>query len=149
MNKMAASAKCEQCGKEFKSEHALKIHTGRLHGGKPAAKRGRKAAAPKAAPRAGGNICEVCGRSFGLPMHLARHMSAAHGRPGKRKAARRARVAPAARVARTARPAGRPQRQAGPDVSGLTVDQLLSLKSAVDERLAEIVQKMREAQVSV
>jgi hypothetical protein len=35
------------------------------------------------------------------------------------------------------------------DVSGLTVDQLLSLKSAVDGRLAEIVEKMRKAKLGV
>jgi len=35
------------------------------------------------------------------------------------------------------------------DVSGLTVEQLLSLKSVVDGRLAEIVGKMRKAKVRI
>jgi hypothetical protein len=38
---------------------------------------------------------------------------------------------------------------AGLDVSGLTVEQLLSLKTAVDGRLAEIVEKMRKAKVGI
>jgi len=35
------------------------------------------------------------------------------------------------------------------DVSALTVDQLLSLKAAVDGRLAEIVEKMRKAKIDI
>jgi hypothetical protein len=38
---------------------------------------------------------------------------------------------------------------AGVDVSALTVDQLLSLKTAVDAKLAQIVQKLHEAKVRI
>lgn len=83
--------KCEQCGKQFGSEHGLNIHVGRRHGGKAKAKHGRK----KAARRLGGR----------RPVGLA--------------------------------------------VLDLTIDQLLSLKGAVDCRLAEIGQKIRQAKVSI
>jgi uncharacterized C2H2 Zn-finger protein len=124
--------KCEQCGKEFKSEQGLKIHVGRQHGNKPKVKRGRRKTTPT-----GGVTCDVCGRTFRLPLHLGRHVSVAHGTGGKKKTARRLRRR------------GRRRMPAGLDVSGLTVDQLLSLKSAVDGRLAQIVQKLRKAKVGI
>lgn len=83
--------KCEQCGKQFGSEHGLNIHVGRRHGRKAKAKHGRK----NTARRLGG------------------------------------------------------RRPAGLDVSGLTIDQLLSLKGAVDGRLAEIGQMIRQAKVDI
>jgi hypothetical protein len=124
--------KCEQCDREFKNDLALKIHVGRLHSSKPKAKRGRKKAAP-----AGGITCKICGRSFKLPLHLGRHVSVAHRTGGKRK------------IARRLRRRGRRRMPAGLDVSGLTVEQLLSLKTAVDGRLGQIVQKLHEAKVRI
>jgi hypothetical protein len=110
----------------------LKIHVGRLHSSKPKAKRGRKKSAP-----AGGITCKICGRSFKLPLHLGRHVSVAHRTGGKKKTARRLRGL------------GRARMPAGLDVSGLTVEQLLSLKTAVDGRLGQIVQKLHEAKVRI
>ena len=126
---------CEQCGKELKNDLALKIHVGRMHKSKPQAKRGRKKAAP-----AGGTTCKICGRSFKLPLHLGRHMAASHKKAKRAKRARRV-VAPRAR--RT------PRADTGVDVTTLTVDQLLGLKTAVDVRLAAILRRMRQANVKV
>ena len=128
-------AKCEQCDREFKNEQGLKIHVGRQHSSKPKVKRGRKKAAP-----AGGITCKICGRSFKLPLHLGRHVSVAHRTGGKKTTARRVRVS---------RGSGGARMPAGLDVSGLTVEQLLGLKTAVDARLAEIVGKMRKAKVRI
>jgi hypothetical protein len=130
-----APVKCEKCGKEFGSEHGLKIHVGREHGSKPKAKRGRKKAAP-----AGGTTCKICGRSFKLPLHLGRHMAASHKKVKRAKRARRV-VAP--RALRTS------MADTGVDVTALTVDQLLGLKTAVDARLAAIIRRMRQARVKV
>jgi len=130
-----APVKCEQCDREFKNDLALKIHVGRLHSSKPKAKRGRRKAAP-----AGGITCKICGRSFKLPLHLGRHMAASHKKAKRAKRARRV-VAPRAR--RT------PRADTGVDVTTLTVDQLLGLKTAVDARLTEIVRRMRQARVKV
>ena len=121
--------KCEHCGKQFGSEHGLNIHVGRQHGSKAKAKHGRKKAVARV-------TCDVCGRMFRLPLHLGRHMSAAHGTGGKK-------------TARRAGGRGRTRMPAGLHVSGLTIDQLLSLKSAVDGRLAEIGQKIRQAKVGI
>jgi hypothetical protein len=127
---------CEKCGKEFKHEMALKIHMGRAH--KVAAT--KSAAAP--APR-GEMTCAICGRSFHLAAHLGRHMAAAHK---KGKSAKRGR-----RMVRAAAPAApaRQSRGISVDVTDLTVDQLLALKSAVDIRLGAIVRRMRQAKVKV
>ena len=133
-----APVKCEKCGKEFGSEHGLKIHVGREHGSKPKAKRGRKKAAP-----AGGTTCKICGRSFKLPLHLGRHMAASHGKAGKAKRARRVVAARAPRAVRA------PRGGLGVDVGSLTIDQLIGLKTAVDARLSEIVRRMRQARVKV
>jgi len=135
--------KCEQCGKDFKNELALKIHVGRQH------KKAKKAAAKAAAPaKAGGNRCGVCGRVFNLPAHLARHMSASHGRG--RKAGRPGRPAgrkPRGRVAAVRSPAA--EAAIAPSVRALTVDQLLILKRQIDARLADIARQMRAAKVSL
>jgi hypothetical protein len=130
-----APVKCEKCGKEFGSEHGLKIHVGREHGRKPKAKRGRKKVSP-----AGGTTCKICGRSFKLPLHLGRHMAASHKKAKRTKRARRV-VAP--------RALSTPMASTGVDVSNLTVDQLLGLKTAVDARLAEIIRLMRQARITV
>ena len=121
--------KCEQCGKQFGNEQGLKIHVGRQHGSKAKAKHGRKKVAA-------GVTCDLCDRTFRLPLHLGRHMSAAHGTGGKK-------------TARRLRGRGRARMPASLDVSALTVDQLLSLKAAVDGRLAEIVEKMRKAKIDI
>ncbi len=127
--------KCAACGKEFAGEHALKIHTGRMHGaGKPAkAAKGKKAR--KAAGRSAAEAfkCPDCGRTFRLSMHLARHRAASHGL-----------------ASRKARPAGRPAAPSrGANISvelgDLTIDQLLSLRDAVSQRLEDVVRKIRGA----
>jgi DNA-directed RNA polymerase subunit M/transcription elongation factor TFIIS len=133
--------KCEKCGKEFKTAHAVKIHNAIKHGN------GRKRRGAKRANRPGKTVkgalvCKACGRTFNLPAHLARHASVAH---------------PKARKARKARKVGRPAGRrsvAGTmsttlDVRSLTIDQLLALKKDVDVRLADIVQQMRAARVGV
>jgi len=138
--------KCPTCEKEFESEHALKIHIGRQHGKGTAQKKARKKPAGRAravpAAEKGKLICPDCGRSFRLPMHLARHRSVAHGsrRQGKKVAATRGRP----KTAR--RPVAPPP---GVNVNSLTVDQLIALKKAVESRLADIVRRMREANVRV
>jgi hypothetical protein len=131
--------KCEKCGKELKNDLALKIHVGRMHAeGKKAAvapkKRGRPAKAAK-----GAIVCSICGRSFNLAAHLARHASAAHGKARKVRGTRRA---AGRKVVLRAAPVG-------PEVRSLTVDQLIALKHEVDGRLAEIVKMMRAARVQV
>jgi DNA-directed RNA polymerase subunit RPC12/RpoP len=127
---MDQQVKCEKCGKEFGGEHALKVHAGKVHGRrKKAARRGRKAGR---GGRRGGLVCQTCGRRFALAMHLARHRAAAHGQAGRRGGLRR--------VGRVA---------AGVEVSGLSVEQLLSLKAQVDDRLRQIAQQMRSAKVGL
>lgn len=116
-----ASVKCPQCGKEFRSEQALKIHVGRMHGAKRKGK--------KRATRAAVN-CEICGRPFRMSMHLARHMKAAH--------------------AGVAAPAVSGKAAAvftGIDVASLTIEQMLQLKRAVDGRLQEIGRLLRQAKI--
>lgn len=133
------AVKCPQCGREFKNAQALNIHVGRLHKSAKAAKEPAKAAA--------GNACPVCGRNFALAMHLGRHMKMAHGtkaakaakrpvgRPrGRRKAVRTAQVIPAAV-------------STGVNVAGMSVDQLLNMKAAIDARLGQISQLLRQAKM--
>jgi len=138
--------KCPTCEKEFESDRALKIHIGRQHGKGTAQKKARKKPAGRAravpAAEKGKLVCSDCGRSFRLPMHLARHRSAAHGsrRQTKKVAAGRARP-------KKAPPAAAPP--TGVNVNSLTVDQLIALKKAVETRLADIVRRMREANVRV
>ena len=118
--------KCKKCGKSFKSEQALKIHVGLMHSAKKRKKR-RAAKRVKAAKRSG-VTCQVCGRRFKLPLHLGRHMAAAHGKAGKRGAG-----------------PGRRKMVAGLNVSSLTIDQLLDLKRAMDDRLKAVARRMRTA----
>lgn len=132
------SFKCTQCGKAFPAEHSLKIHVGKMHQSKAEAKaaakggNGRKTRKTrKGATAAGQTTCGICGRSFGLPMHLARHITAKHGR--------------GARAAQAW--AGAPEIQV--DVTGLNIDQLLALKQTLDARLVDIAQKMKRAKVTL
>ena len=79
--------------------------------------------------------CEQCGKQFGskqgINIHVGRrHGSKAKAKPGRKKAARQL--------------GGRGP--AGLDISALTIDQLLSLKSTVDGRLAEM---LRQAKVGI
>jgi hypothetical protein len=138
--------KCEQCGKEFKNDLALKIHIGRKHAGKAKAAT-KKVATQKVAP-AGETTCKICGRTFAMPLHLGRHMSATHAKAKAAAPAKRGRRKAAA-APRT--PAARGTASAGlsASVRELTIDQLIGLKEAVDARLAEIVRFMRQAKVSV
>ncbi len=85
--------KCEKCDREFTDDFSLKVHVGRMHG-KKKAKAGKGAFA-----------CEVCGRKFKLPAHLARHASVAHAKGGKVKEARKV-GRPAGRGAVAAAPVG-------------------------------------------
>ena len=83
--------KCEKCGKEFKSDFGLKIHVGRQHGSKPKARKaGKKAKRAKATVKI---KCNICGRSFGMPAHLARHTAASHDRGKSTKCERRSKSA--------------------------------------------------------
>ena len=136
-----APVKCEQCGKEFKNDLAMKIHVGRQHGGKAKV----KAAARKATP-AGETTCSICGRTFALPLHLGRHVAATHGKAKAAKPAKRAKRA----VRAVAVPApAEALASISAEVRSLSIDQLIGLKSAVDARLAEIVRFIRQAKVSI
>lgn len=102
-----------------------------------------------------------------MAAHLARHTSSAHkaekpnvAKPkrGRKPAKKAAKIATPAAPAKSAAPVRRRQTPAAPvtvvtsdgvDVRAMTVDQLLSLKSAVDARLADIVKKMRAAKVAL
>jgi uncharacterized C2H2 Zn-finger protein len=130
--------KCPQCGREFKNDLALKIHIGRQHGSKAKVKPRKKSRARKARAAAKGAVkCKICGRSFKLPMHLGRHMTFAHASARKGKKPGRTQV-------RRGRP---PRARVGVDIPSLSVDQLISLKVAVDARLAAIARRMRQAKV--
>lgn len=138
-----AKVKCEKCGKEFGGEHALKVHLGLRHGAKrkaarPRAKAKRQGKAAKG-PRKGKFVCPICGRSFKMALHLARHRAATHGIRRRTKKA----------VGGPARGATKARASSGIEVDALPVDQLLALKREVDARLAEIVQQMRRARVKV
>ncbi len=123
--------KCEKCGREFKNERALKVHIGMAHKDKRKGK--------KKAPRAGKFACKVCGRSFGMAMHLARHVTAAHGTK------RRQAVTKVRRYVRGQRALGATAGvPGGLNVDALSIDQLLDVKKAVDARLNNIAQKMRQ-----
>jgi uncharacterized C2H2 Zn-finger protein len=78
--------KCEKCEKEFKTDIALKIHAGRMHGAKKAKSAPKKAKAGAKVGK-GAFACEACGRKFKMAAHLARHVGAAHGKAGKAKKA--------------------------------------------------------------
>ena len=144
---------CEICGKECKGDRALKTHMTRMHSEKkvgadpkPTKKSKGKSKGTKKATLA----CDVCGKTFGMAAHLARHKSAAHGEATKVKKGRK--VARAVKVAKTAKPIRRQAALAVPtsvDVRALSVDQLLSLKAEVDARLADIVKQMRAAKVAL
>ena len=108
-------AKCEQCGKEFGTEHALKIHVGRMHGSK-AKRKGKKGK--------GANVCQDCGRRFGMAMHLARHRKSAHG--ASTGAAKGARVGVSLQL------------------EGLALEQLVAIKTAVDQKLGQIAKLIRQ-----
>ena len=133
-------AQCEKCGREFETDHALKVHMGRMHGAGKAAKKA------KAGRKAGKLACPECGRTFALAMHLARHQSAAHGaaaagpkgKPGRkpgRKAGRK--------------PGPKPGRKAASQspLAQLTIDDLLTLRAQIDARLADVARQMRQANI--
>ncbi len=142
------AVKCEICGKEFKNERALNIHMGRSHGGKVKGNASDPKKSTKAgkATRAGGSggqfVCPVCGRSFGMAMHLARHMKATHGKKLRRKVKKTTKTKVAAKRTRLVSTAttGLPKRF---KVDALTIDELLAVKKVVDNRLKNIVQKVK------
>jgi hypothetical protein len=123
-------AKCATCGKVVKNALALKIHVGRMH---------KKAAPPAKVAKGGAFTCKFCGRSFGLAMHLGRHISFAHATGRKARKAGR----PAAKRAATPVTAS----AAEIDVRSLAVDQLIALKQQIDSRLAEVARRLRLAGV--
>lgn len=129
-------AKCEKCGKEFNSGHALKIHVGRMHGSKAKAVKGARRAKARKGARAGSLTCGVCGRKFRLKMHLARHSSATHGKVARR----------------VGRPAGAAS-AAGTDVRSMSFDRLLALKRQIDQcvkdRVKDMVRQIRRAKAKV
>lgn len=85
--------------------------------------------------------CEQCGKRFGSEHGLKIHVGRRHSDKAKAKAG------PKNRSARRLRGRGQTRLVAGLDIAGLTIDQLLSLKSAVGGRLAEIVAMLRKAKV--
>jgi hypothetical protein len=136
--------KCEQCGKEMKNDFAMKIHIGRMHAGAKKADAAPEKAAPAKAAK-GALVCSICGRSFKLAAHLARHVSASHGKAPKAPKTRKTR--------RVGRPAGRrtafAAAPAGLDVQAMTVDQLLEVKQQVDARLSGLVRQLQAAKVKI
>jgi hypothetical protein len=139
-------AQCEKCGKQFNTDHALKVHMGIRHGKGKAAKKRKAARKAKASHgrKAGKLACPECDRTFSLAMHLARHRSAAHGaaavrlgrKPGRRPGGKPG-PKPGGRVASAARSA----------LAELTIDQLLTLRSQIDARLTDIARQMRQANI--
>lgn len=86
----------------------------------------------------GGNKCPKCDRTFSLPMHLARHMSAMHG-AGPRKKAKKT-------GARRGRPPGRRRgRPAGSRMGRPTaVVSRLGLKSLGLDDLKQVIEAAKD-----
>lgn len=127
--------KCSKCGREFMTEAGLNIHFGRAHwAGSQPATTAQPAVEEAAKPAAVGVACPVCGRTFKMALHLGRHMKSAH--PAGRMV-RIAKVAP--------RKPGRPAKVAsGQDLSSLSVEQLLAVRSEVDSLLQAILDKIEQ-----
>ncbi len=84
--------------------------------------------------------CSKCGKTFGMAMHLGRHMATIHGK-SPAKSARGPK--PPKGAARTARPAGRPAGAAGRfGLRNMSLEQLIDVIAAAREeangRIAEI-----------
>lgn len=139
-------AQCEKCGRQFETDHAVKVHMGRSHGSGKA----RKAKAARG--KAGKLTCPECGRSFALAMHLARHRSAAHGatsvRLGRKPGPKPGRK-PGRRLGR--KPGPKPGRKAalaaGGPLAQMSIDKLLALRTQIDARLADVARQMRKANI--
>jgi uncharacterized C2H2 Zn-finger protein len=134
--------KCEQCGKEMKNDFAMKIHVGRMHTGAKKVDAAPKKVDRPAKSAKGALVCSTCGRSFKLAAHLARHVSASHGK-----------ALTALKARKVGRPAGRRAAVAaapiGLDVQAMTVDQLLEVKQQVDARLSGLVRQLQAAKVKI
>lgn len=141
--------KCQRCGREFGSEHGLKVHVGRAHGIRPEEKKPKPASVVQpVSPIAAGATCDICGRQFKLPLHLARHRKAAHRAKAERKIVRRrARRGKARRVAAAPAAATPASVPIGVDIASLAIDRLLDLKKAVDSRLAKIAAVLRRFRI--
>ena len=149
--------KCETCGKEFKNDRALKVHNGMVHAAKPAGvdlKPAKKSKGKTRARKMGGKaafVCDICGKTFGMAAHLARHMIS-HRKVAKTEIAKPRKARKTTKLGRRQAAAGvaaAAVTSSGIDVRTMTVDQLLALKSEVDVRLANIVKQMRAAKVAL
>ncbi len=92
--------------------------------------------------------CPKCGQSFGLAMHLGRHLSAIHGqvRAKSRKGVRGPK--PGRRGGRRGRPVGRPAGAGGRlGLRNMSLEQLVEVISAAKDeagrRIAEFQEAMR------
>lgn len=91
--------------------------------------------------------CKKCGKTFGMAMHLGRHMVAKHGQKPKTAKPKRPKQAAKGR-ARKARRVGRPSGVAGRlGLRKMSLDQLIGViaaaKDAVARRIAEIQEAIR------
>ena len=140
--------KCNICGKEFKNERALNIHLGRMHGGKKKGAGPTKSSDTDNLKAVGGKfICPVCGRSFGMAMHLARHMTAIHGKTLKKRTKTTAKTKAVRKRIRKSASTTAPKLLKGLQISSLSVDELLAAKKAIDNQLKIIAQKIRSIKI--
>ena len=140
--------KCNICGKEFKNERALNIHLGRMHGSKKKGTGLTKSSDTSNLKAVGGKfICPICGRSFGMAMHLARHMTAIHGKTLRKRAKTTAKTKVVRKRARRLASTTAPKLPKGLRISSLSVDELLAAKKAIDNQLKSIAQKIRAIKI--
>ena len=141
--------KCNICGKEFKNERALNIHIGRMHRSKK--KKGTsltKSSDTSNLKAVGGKfICPICGRSFGMAMHLARHMTAIHGKTSRKRAKTTGKTKVVRKRARRLASTTALKLPKGLRISSLSVDELLAAKKAIDNQLRSIAQKIRAIKI--
>jgi len=143
------AVKCNICGKEFKSERALNIHVGRMHQSSTKKKSTQtKFSRLNSLSTSGGKfICPVCGRSFGMAMHLARHMKAIHGKKLRKRVKTVAKTKSIRKRTRRPAPITAPKLPKSFRINSLSIDELLAAKRAIDNRLKSIVQKIRAIKI--
>ncbi len=87
--------------------------------------------------KAGKFKCERCGKTFGMAMHLGRHMATTHGQRPK-KAAKRA--------GRKGKRGGRPRGVVGRlGLRGMSLDQLVEVIAAAKQQAAGRLAELQEA----